>query len=191
LIGFPVLFAACFCWKYQVFFARNFLLLAPFLAVLSARGLAQALLRVRWPAARLALIVVVGCALLANAGWLIVAGESIRHRDDGAAALKAVSYVRDHPGTRFRVSPKVTALAAERGLALPANASQAEADEVVFFVREEGPPPGRWTVNDPWLTRAVFGPREVNINYYEWGGYDRIVVMTIEKARAAGTPLAR
>jgi hypothetical protein len=191
LIGFPVLFAACFCWKYQVFFARNFLLLGPFLAVLSARGLAEALLRVRWPAARIALMVVIGGALAANAGWLIAAGESIRHRDDGAAALNAVSYVRDHPTIRFRVSPKVTALAAQRGLALPGNASQPEADEVVFFVKEEGPPPGRWAVNDPWLTRAVFGTREVNINYYEWGGYDRIVVMTLAKARAAGTPLAQ
>lgn len=191
LIGFPLLFATLFCWKYRVLFARNYLLLAPFLAVLSARGLAEGLLRLRWPAARCALVVAIGCALAANAGWLIVAGESIRHRDYGATALKAVSYVRDHPRTRFRVSPKVTALAAERGLALPANAAQAEADEVVFFVREEGPPEARWAVNDPWLTRVVFGPREVNINYYVWAGYDRIVVMTLEKARAAGTPLAQ
>jgi hypothetical protein len=191
LIGFPLLFAMLFCWKYRVFFARNYLLLTPFLAVLSARGLAEALLRARWPAARLALIIAIGCALAANAGWLIFAGESIRHRDYGAAAVKAVSYVRDHPGTRFRISPKVTALAAGRGLALPANATQAEADEVVFFVKEEGPPPARWAVNDPWLTRAVFGPWEVNINYYVWAGYDRIVVMTLDKARAAGTPLAR
>jgi hypothetical protein len=191
LIGFPVLFATLFCWKYRVFFARNYLLLAPFLAVLSARGLAEAVLRARWPAARLTLIIAISCALAANAGWLIFAGESIRHRDYGAAAVKAVSYVRDHPGTRFRVSPKVTALAAARGLALPANATQAEADEVVFFVKEEGPPPARWAVNDPWLTRAAFGPWEVNINYYVWAGYDRIVVMTLDKARAAGTPLAR
>lgn len=191
LIGFPLLFATLFCWKYQVFIPRNYLLLAPFLAVLSARGLAEALLRARWPAARLALAVAICGALAANAGWLIFAGESIRHRDYGAAALKAVAYVRDHPGTRFRVSPKVKALAAERGLALAANANQAEADEVVFFVLQEGPPTARWgPLSDPWLTRAVFGSWEVNINYYAWGGYDRIVVMTLDKARAMGAPLA-
>ena len=106
LIGFPVLFATFFCWKCSVFIARNFLPIAPFLAVLSARGLAEALLRLRWPAARFALAITIGCALVANAAWLISAGESIRHRDDGAAALKAVSYVRNHAGTRFRVSPK-------------------------------------------------------------------------------------
>jgi hypothetical protein len=192
LIGFPALFAACFCWKYSVFIVRNYLLVAPFVAVLSACGLAEALRRLRWPAARLALVLAVGCALAANAAWLIAAGESIRRRDYGAAALEAVAYVRDHPGTRFRVSPKVTALAAERGLALPANATPGDADEVVFFAKTEGAPPTRWTVNDPWLTRTVFGPREVNFNYYStWGGHDRIVVMTVAKARAAGAPLAQ
>ena len=192
LIGFPLFFAACFCGKYAVFMVRNYLLMAPFLAVLSASGLAEVLPRLRWPAARLALAVALGCALAANAVWLISAGESIRRRDDGAEAVRAVAYVRDHPRTRFRVSPKVTALAAQRGMTLPANATQAEADEVVFFARAEGVPRDRWIINDPWLTRAVFGPREVNFNYYSnWEGYDRIVVMTLEKARAASIPLAR
>jgi dolichyl-phosphate-mannose-protein mannosyltransferase len=192
LIGFPLLFAAFFCWNYSVFIVRNFLLLAPFLAVLCARGLAEALLRLRWPVARFALAIMIGCALAANAAWLISAGESIRHHDDGAAALEAVAYVRDHPRTRFRVSPKVTSLAAERGLALSANAVQGDADQVVFFARAEGERPTRWIVNDPWLTRAVFGPREVNFNYYStWEGPDRVVVMTLEKARAAGAWLAQ
>ena len=192
LIGFPVLFATVFCWKYSVFIVRNFLLLAPFLALLSARGLAEALLRLRWPNARRALAIMVGCALAANAGWLIFAGESIRHRDDSAAAVQAVAYVRNHPRTRFRVSPKVTSLAAGRGPALSSNAVQANADEVVFFAKSEGPPADRWTVNDHWLTRAVFGPWEVNFNYYSnWAGADRVVVMTLDKARAAGVKLAQ
>ena len=38
----------------------------------------------------------------------------------------------------------------------------------------------------------MFGPREVNFNYYStWRGSDRVVVMTIEKARAAGVWLAQ
>ena len=192
LVGFPVLYAIFFCWSYSVFIVRNFLLLAPFLALLSARGLAEALQRLRWPAARLALAIMVGCALAANAVWLISAGESIRHRDDGTAAIEALEYVRNHPHTRFRVSQKVTSLAAGRGLALSPNAVQADANEVVFFARTEGGSPYSWTVNDPWLTRAVFGPREINFNYYSnWAGSDRVVVMTLAKARAAGVPLAQ
>jgi hypothetical protein len=192
LIGFPVLFATFFCWKYTVFIVRNFLLLAPFLAILSARGLAEALLRLRPRAARVTLAIVICGALIANAAWLILAGESIRHHDDRSAASDAVKYVRDHPRTRFRVSPRVTALAADRGVTLPSNSVQTNADEVVFFALSEGIPVERWIVNDPWLTRAVFGPREVNFNYYStWSGSDRVVVMTIEKARAIGSQWAK
>jgi dolichyl-phosphate-mannose-protein mannosyltransferase len=193
LIGFPVLYATFFCWRYSVFIVRNVLLLAPFLALLSARGLAEALQRLRWRAARLALAIMVGCALAANAEWLISAGESIRHRDDGAAAMEAIAYVRNHSHIRFRISEKVAAMAAERGLTLPTNAVQANVNEVVFFAKTEGAPrPELWTVNDHWLTCAVFGPREINFNYYSnWAGSDRVVVMTLDKARAAQVPLAQ
>jgi 4-amino-4-deoxy-L-arabinose transferase-like glycosyltransferase len=192
LIGFPVFFAMFFCWRYRIFLVRNFLLLAPFLAVLSARGLAEALLRLRWQAARIALTVAICCALAANAAWLISAGESIRHRDDGVSAAEAVTYVRNHPRTRFRLSRRVTSLAAARGVTLPANAVQANPDEVVFFAPSEGAPATQWLVNDPWLTRAVFGPWEVNFNYYStWSGADRVVVMTLEKARISGAPIAQ
>lgn len=192
LTGFPVLFAIVFCWKYPVFLARNYLLLTPFLAVLSARGLAEAFLRLRWPLARLALTIVVVAAFAANGRWLISAAESIRHRDLTTAAVEAVSYVRDHPRTRFRVSPQVASRAAGRGLALPANAVETNADEVVFFAMSEGPPAHLWLANDPWLTRAVFGAWDINFNYYStWWGSDRVVVMTREKARASAAPLAQ
>ena len=192
LIGFLALFAAVFCWRYPVFIARNYLLVAPFLALLSARGLAEPLLRLRWPPARLALAIVICGALTANAVWLISAGESIRRRDDGVAATEAITYVRNHPNTRFRLSTKIISLAAARGLTLPANIVQANADEVVFFAPSEGAHGIYWRVNDPWLTQAVFGPREVNFNYYStWPGYDRVVIMTVEKARASGASWAR
>jgi 4-amino-4-deoxy-L-arabinose transferase-like glycosyltransferase len=192
LIGFLVLYATVFCWRYPVFIVRNYLLMAPFLALLSARGLAEPLLRLRWPAARLAVAIVICGALTANAAWLISAAESIRHRDDSAAAEKAIIYVRNHPHTRFRISPRIIAFAASRGLTLPANIVPANADEVVFFALSEGAPAVNWLVNDPWLTKAVFGPREVNFNYYStWQGSDRVVVMTREKARASGAPVAQ
>jgi 4-amino-4-deoxy-L-arabinose transferase-like glycosyltransferase len=192
LTGFLVLFATVFCWRYPVFIVRNYLLMAPFLAFLSARGLAEPLLRLRWPTARLALAIVICGALTANAAWLISAAESIRHPNDGAAAAEAITYVRNHPHTRFRLSPRVTALAASRSLTLPANIVQANADEVVFFALSEGAPAINWLVNDPWLTRAVFGPREVNFNYYStWSGSDRVVIMTVAKARASGASVAQ
>jgi hypothetical protein len=47
-------------------------------------------------------------------------------------------------------------------------------------------------VNDPWLIKAAFGPREVDLNWYSsWLGHDHVVVMTLDKARATGVPVAR
>jgi hypothetical protein len=87
----------------------------------------------------------------------------------------------------------VRALAGQRGLTLPGNVVEGgDADEVVFFARADGPPPRQWKTNDPWLTRAVFGPREVNFNWYStWVGRDRVVVMTRAKAASTGVSLAR
>jgi len=76
---------------------------------------------------------------------------------------------------------------------MPPNVTDAgPAEGAVFFPIAEGPNPRRWTTNDPWLTEAVFGPREMNFNWYSpWQGNDRIVVMTVQKARAAGVALAQ
>jgi len=63
---------------------------------------------------------------------------------------------------------------------------------VVFFARGDGPTPYVWKVNDRWLVEAVFGPRELNFNWYStWSGHDRVVVMKIDKARSFGVALAK
>jgi hypothetical protein len=192
LISLPLLFLAFFCWSYGVFIVRNFLLIAPFLAVLASRTIREAFSRLPARGYRRALAgLLVGVALLQGA-WLWSAAESVRHLDPAEDARRAVSWVAERSDTRFRVSDKVRALAELRGTPLPVNAHGGpDAQAVVFFARAEGPDPTRWTVNDPWLTEAVFGPREVNFNWYSnWEGHDRVVVMTIDKARDAGVPLA-
>jgi len=61
-----------------------------------------------------------------------------------------------------------------------------------FFGNAEGPGSWNFQTNDPWLTKAVFGPREMNFNWYAgWLGHDHLVVMDRAKARATGVPLAR
>ena len=192
LISFPLLFLTFFCWTYGVFIVRNFLLITPFLAVLASRGICELYSRLPAPRYRRVFAGLLALVAVVHGAWLWSAGESVRDVDPAAQANEAVTWVAAHPGTRFRVSDKVRALAQLQGVALPANASAgADAQAVVFFARSEGPPPTEWTVNDPWLTEEVFGPREVNFNWYSnWEGHDRVVVMTIDKARAAGVTLA-
>jgi len=193
LIGFPMLFLTMFCAQYRVVVVRNYLFVAPFFALLMARGVADLAdwLPRSWQ--RWGLAAALLGALFVNGSWLIAAGESIRHNDPTLFARQALDYVRDHANVRFRVSRKILSLARFAAIPLPPNiVNGGDASEVVFFGDSEGPGSWNWRVNDPWLTRAVFGTREVNFNWYSsWSGPDRVVVMAIDKARATGVPLAK
>jgi len=193
LVGFPLLFLTMFCVRYRVVFARNYLFVAPFLALLLARGIADLAAWLKQPWQRWGLGAVLVGVLVAHAAWLIDAGESIRTIDNDAYVRQALDYVKNHPDIRFRVSKHIRNIARDRNLALPTNVvDDGGAKEVVFFGKAEGPGDWHWRVNDPWLTKAVFGPREMNFNWYSsWNGHDHIVVMGIEKAKATGVPLAQ
>ena len=192
LVGFPLAFLIFFCGRYIVMIVRNYLLIGPFVGLLVARGIADVADRLPRSWLRAPFLAAFGVLALAQAVFLIRAAESIARPDVNADARAAVDYIATHPKKTFRVSPKVRAMAAAQAKPLPPNVKDAgPADDVVFFPIAEGPNGRRWTTNDPWLTEAVFGPREMNFNWYStWEGRDRIVVMTVQKARAAGVQLA-
>jgi len=193
LLIFPTLFLGIFCSKYVVMIARNYLQIPPIMSLFAARGVSEILgwLENRW--ARRGLKLALAGVALAQAVWLITSAESIRHFDMKAYVRQAIAYVAKHPKEQFRISPQVRRVARSEHLHLPANAVAAPlGDAVVMFGRSEMGDPGLYKENDPWLTDAVFGPREVNFNWYAvWGGHDRVVVMPIAKARAGAVPIAR
>jgi hypothetical protein len=193
LVGLPCLFLLLFCTRYQLLLARNYLFLLPFFALMLARSVAEF---ARWlPSLGLRRLLAAGLLgiFAIQVAWEIAAGESIRNVDPSQYVRQALDYVRQHSDTQFRVSTKVRAMAEEQKLALPANVVNSPAGtEVVFFGLTEGPGPWFFQSNDAWLTKAVFGPREVNLSWYAgWMGHDHLLVMTLEKARATGVPLAR
>ena len=114
LIGFPMLFLTMFCAQYRVVIIRNYLFVSPFFAVLMARGVADFAdwLPRSWQ--RWGLAAALLGALCVNGGWLIAAGESIRHNDPTLFARQALDYVRDHANVRFRVSRQIRSLARAR-----------------------------------------------------------------------------
>jgi hypothetical protein len=194
LVGFPLAFLSFFCGKYIVAIVRNYLFVVPFLALLAARGVADVAERLKNRWARGSFLAVCSALAIAQAIFLVRAAESIRHREDARGdARAAIEYVAAHPMTRFRVSPRVRDLIAAQHIALPANVTDGPTpDSVVFFAIADSTSPSRWKTNDPWLTQAVFGPREMNFNWYStWAGQDRIVVMTLAKARESSVVAAR
>ncbi len=193
LVGLPVLFLVLFCARFRIAFARNYLFLMPFFAVMMARGIGDF---VAWlPRPELRWLFGAGLSLVfaVHAAWQIAAGESVRSVDTDLYVRQALDYISHHPDTQFRVSNQVRENARAQHRALPTNVVSGSAGtEVVFFGIAEGPGSWYFQTNDPWLTKAVFGPREVNFNWYAgWMGRDHLVVMTLDKARATGVPLAR
>ncbi len=190
---FPLLFLFIFCNKYVVMICRNYLQFAPILCVFAARGVAEVhyQLRNRW--ARLALAVGLSGLALAQAVFLIRAGESIRHVDYSLYVRQAIDYVAAHPKEQFRVSKNVMRLVKDQHLAVPANVVEAPGGQAcVMFGRKDMGDPGLYKENSPWLTDAVFGPLDVNFNWYAvWGGNDRVVVMPLATARAGAVPMAQ
>jgi len=193
MLLFPIAFLGFFCSKYVVMIARNYLQITPFLALFAARGVAEVLARLKHRAARLALAVALVAVAVAEGVFLIRAAESIRHFDPELYVREAIAYVAAHPKEQYRVSRRVRASASKQHLPMPANVTGAPGGQaVVMFGRADMGSSDLYKENDPWLTDAVFGPREVNFNWYAvWGGRDRVVVMPIEKARAGAVPLAK
>jgi hypothetical protein len=192
LVCLPIVLLLMFCGRYRAMIIRNYLLIAPFLALFAARGLSEIGARFprRW--LRYVLAGATTFAFVAGGVWLIIAGESIRHPDPNDQVRRAIAYVGKHPRKRFKLSPQVTAIAKAQKFPIPANA-QAEtgADQMVLFLRAEGGDLFARRTNDPWLFKAVFGPHDVNLNWYStWNASDRVVVMTVEKAKWAKIALA-
>jgi len=195
IIACPVIFIISFCIKYRVVVVRNTLYLTPMLALMFSRGIGQIGDWIRNIQVRRVLAGALGAAMLAQAVWLIWAAEGIRHVSMNVQAKQAVEYVARHPKERYRLTPRIRSLAVEAGAVIPPNVvadNKMPAGHVVFFARGEGPVPYVWKVNDRWLTEAIFGPKEVDFNWYStWSGHDRIVVMDINKARSFGVDIAK
>jgi hypothetical protein len=193
VVCFPIAFLAFFCFTYIVVIVRNYILVGPFLAIVAARGVGEIFEQLKPLWARRALAAVLGLVLAVQAVWLIHAGETIRHYDEGAYVKSAIDYVAKHSDVRFKLSKKVRTLALNQHLPLPPNVTEGrDAQVVVFFPVAEGPGPWSFKANDPWQITAVFGAREINFDWYcDWMGRDRVIVMPMQKAKATGVPLAK
>jgi hypothetical protein len=191
LVSFPLVFVLWSCARTATCMVGDTLVVAPFLAVLAARGVAGVFGALPPRVARPALAAALGVGAVAQVLWLVRAAESIRHPDPGADVGRAVAWAAAHPGSHFRLSPKVRELAVAQKLALPPNVTDArDAGELMFFARAEGPEPTRWKSNDPWQAEAVFGPGDVDFAWYATSpGNDRVLVMSAAKAEATGVPL--
>ena len=187
LLLFPAVYVATFAVQ-RVMIVRNLLVLAPLMAILAGRGLFEGIHRLRSRWGRWALAAAVAAAMTLHAAWLVHAAETIHGRSLDQPGADLAAYIRSHGGDTFLLSARVTEEVAKAGEAVPANASgDSTRPDFVAVYTYEAMPNLEWPANVRTLTVRTFGPLEVNFNYYPtWEGNDRIVLMTFERACAAG-----
>jgi hypothetical protein len=204
LLVFPVAYVGYMATQH-VMMARNLLVVVPFLAALSARGVGvcRATL-LRWRLGERALVVAVGVALAANAAWLLSAGWSCAHPPDAVGGVMAM--LSAGGDARYVMTPRVRAAvksrAAATGSPVPRAALETsapagepgsplrDARAIAVFYASDVPSPGLWSANHWDYAIRWFGPREVNFDYYpSWMGQDRIVVMQMPRALPLRLPL--
>jgi hypothetical protein len=184
----PALFVALFLFQ-NVFLARNFHGLIPFVAILAAAGLGAVvdlLGRVgawgRWLGLATMTVVV-----LAQAAFNIAAAESVANRSVERTVAEVARFVSDHPDETFLVSPAVkSAIGAAPNVVTEPSSSTRRLIALPgeLFVGWE------WPSNDPFLVDRVIGPQEIDWVWYTgWFGPSRAVVMSVEKARRLGASL--
>jgi 4-amino-4-deoxy-L-arabinose transferase-like glycosyltransferase len=189
-LSFPVPYLL-FMSAQRVMVVRNLLVLTPFLALLSARGIAWLLERRLPVAARAALALALGGAMLLDGAWLIRAADTVHHRRDSRRfALEVADYLAAHPATRFFVSPRVAAALASVAAVRPNATTDASAgaEMALFYAyRDEGMDNNAWPANTPGLATRTFGPQEIDFDYYpSWLGNDRILLMPFAQAKRLG-----
>jgi hypothetical protein len=186
----PVAFIV-FMVSWHTMIVRNYMLLAPFLAFFSARGifaLYQTL--AHRSAAQLTLTALITLMLLGNMAWLFHAADTIRHRQEIDLTGEVIAYIQRHSRTRYFLSPQLAhAVTMRTGSQAEENISSnpTDADRYLFSSKEV---PllqiGHLLCNRPWQYRVVSGPLEVNFDYYpDWLGDARAVDLSMRHARNA------
>jgi hypothetical protein len=188
LAGFPLVFLAFFCLQNSALIVRNYLLIAPFFALLLARAAGALVDWLPRPWLRASVFAALSAIGVLNAAWLVQAAESIRHASLERDMEQAIQYLAQQPASRYRLSPRLAHYATKHQLPRGQTAKD-PVDHVAFLARAEGPDLFKWPANDPWQAERVFGPLEVNFDWYpSWGGADRVVVMSLAKAKEIGLP---
>ncbi|MFT7670055.1 MAG: hypothetical protein ACI8X5_002762 [Planctomycetota bacterium] len=179
----PVIYVV-FLSQQSVMFVRNLLLLLPFAAILSARGLGVLLDIFKHPVLR---VIVAGAAFGSvgvNAMAVLDAGRAVHDFDEDAQFGEVYRYLEAHPELNFQLSRTVNARINKIVGKELENAHKSDTEaEYVVVMRAEILERMYWPSNDPELYVRVFGPPSANYAYYSTWPQKIIVVLEREKAR--------
>jgi hypothetical protein len=185
LVGLPVLYLLYMSTQI-VMIVRNLLVLAPFLAALAAFGIGWLWDGLAQYSRRLAYAVPVGLILLAglNAVWLIETTQSVIQRGDRDGYTQAVmAHISNHPEQTFCIGSALSFEFGQRGFEAGNIRYFQPTDHIIYAQDEVNGLAVQ--ANWPGLYTRIFGPQEVNWDYYpDWIGNFRYIMIDGEAAAA-------
>jgi len=193
---FPVVYLLYFSSQ-AAMIVRNYLVVAPFLFILMARGVFWTSSKLRWEKVRVGFVTLIVLLIAANAIDQVKAAESVAKRRNVSVFEDAFErYTEAHPNWTFLISPKLEREL--RGRNFWGKNLRAQIDtkfeqpyRVYASYYSEAVLPNQlvWQTNRPGSFLAIFGPREVNLDYYTgWWGDDRIVCLSPKEVRRSILP---
>jgi hypothetical protein len=169
--------------------------LVPFATVLVVQGVAWIRERLPGRRAQVGWACAVSALLLVNVGDQIQAAASVAHPADTTALVADFArYAERHSDQRILVSESLAAGLRQQGQwpkanlqVMPAGRPGKFNEYASFYSETVIPRELDWPTNRRRSFVAVFGPRDVNLDYYTgWKGHDRIISFAPALARAAG-----
>ncbi len=194
LLIFPVIYGLYFS-RQATMVVRNYLVLVPFATVLVVHGVAWVQARLPGRRAQVGWMSAVSALLVLNVVDQIQAAASVAHPEDRAGLVTDFArYAERHSDQRILVSESLAAGLRQQGQwpkanlqVMPAGRPGTFNEYASFYSETVIPRELDWPTNRPRSFTAVFGPRDVNLDYDTgWKGRDRIVCFAPALARAAG-----
>jgi 4-amino-4-deoxy-L-arabinose transferase-like glycosyltransferase len=196
---FPVVYLLYFSSQ-AAMIIRNYLVVAPFVFIVMARGVVWAGSKLRWKVARGGFVAGIVLVITLNAIDQARAAKSVVRRGHVADFVYTFErYTTAHPLWVFLISPGLEhELKAQhfwgQNLVAQRETKFTQTYQVFASYYSESVLPYRaeWKTNRPGSFVAVFGPREVNLDYYTgWLGDDRIVCLSPSEVRENVLPNLR
>jgi hypothetical protein len=181
LAGVPLLYIL-FLITHRVLIIRNLLLIFPNIAILSGFGFRHLVNSLRSSALvwRLAPVAALLVLLGVNAQWIAHTAWTMQMRNSPIFADQALAAIAQRGDQRVYITPAALVLLEDREL--PPNAVvqfTGDEDLVLFAYRGDthDEEEGSWPINYPGSSPEIFGPREINFDWYaHWPGAERFVL---------------